>query len=110
MSAHFLACDLGAESGRMVLGRLRSGVLDVTEVHRFPNRPLTQEGSLRWDVEHLWSEMRSGLEQLAVPKLDSIGVDTWGVDYALLDAGGGLLENPYHYRDRRTDGIMERGF
>src|ERR1700688_4147473 len=85
VSAHFLAFDLGAESGRAVLGRLRSGVLDVTEIHRFPNQPLHQNNSLRWAIERLWSEMKSSLVRLPVSKLDSMGVDSWGVDFALLD-------------------------
>jgi rhamnulokinase len=110
VSAHFLAFDLGAESGRAVLGRLRSGVLDVTEICRFPNQPLTSRDSLRWDIQRLWSEMKSCLDHLPVSMLDSIGVDTWGVDYALLDKQGVLIENPYHYRDARTDGIMDAVF
>ncbi len=110
MSAHFLAFDLGAESGRAVLGRLRSGVLDVTEICRFPNQPVQLRGSLRWDIQLLWSQMKSALGRLPVSTIDSIGVDTWGVDYALLDHGGELIENPYHYRDARTDGIMDAVF
>lgn len=105
-----MAFDLGAESGRAVLGRLRSGVLDVSEICRFPNRPFQQNGSLRWDIQSMWSEMKSGLGHVPVSKLESIGVDTWGVDYALLGEGGALLENPYHYRDTRTDGIMAAVF
>lgn len=110
VSAHFLAFDLGAESGRAVLGRLRSGVLDVTEICRFPNQPLQWHDSLRWDIQRLWSGMKSALDHLPVSKLDSIGVDTWGVDYALLDRRGALLEDPYHYRDTRTDGVMDSVF
>lgn len=110
MSAHFLAFDLGAESGRAVLGRLRSGVLDVTEICRFPNQPLQSHGSLRWDIQLLWSQMKSALDRLPVSTIESIGVDTWGVDYALLGEGGALLENPYHYRDTRTDGVMNAVF
>jgi rhamnulokinase len=110
VSANFLAFDLGAESGRAVLGRLRSGVLDVTEICRFPNQPLQLHGSLRWDIQRLWSQMKSALGRLPVSTIDSIGVDTWGVDYALLDHRGALLENPYHYRDTRTDGVMDAVF
>ena len=106
MTAHFLAFDLGAESGRAVLGRLRSGLLDITETHRFPNRPRKTDASLRWDISHLWSEMRNAFARVPVTALDGIGIDTWGVDYGLLDARGELIENPYHYRDARTDGIM----
>ena len=66
-----------------------------------------QPGSLRWDVLRLWSEIRKTLEHPPVPKLASIGFDTWGVDYALIGERGQLLENPYHYRDHRTDGMVE---
>ncbi len=107
MGDHFLAIDLGAESGRAMLGRLQSGALSLNEVCRFPNEPLHQNGSLRWDIARLWGEIRSGLEQASHTRLNSIGVDTWGCDYALLDARGQLVEQPYHYRDVRTDGVME---
>ena len=87
----------------------RSGKLELREIHRFPNTPLHENDSLRWDIRGLWAEMQRGLA-LAPPGVQSIGVDTWGVDFALLGADGGLLENPYHYRDRRTDGAMDRVF
>ena len=109
MAADYLAFDLGAESGRAMLGRVQSGRLELTEIHRFPNDPIRASGALRWDMDRLWTEMRRALE--AAPRgLQSIGVDTWGVDFALLGEGGKLLENPYHYRDRRTDGMMEAVF
>ena len=107
MRAHFLAIDLGAESGRAMLGQLRSGVLSLDEICRFPNGPVRDNGSLRWDIRRLWSEIRRGLDRSADRKPESIGVDTWGCDYALLDARGELVEQPYHYRDVRTDGVME---
>jgi rhamnulokinase len=107
MCDHFLAIDLGAESGRAMLGRLDAGVLSLNEVCRFPNEPLRQHGSLRWDITRLWNEIRNGLNLTARTPLASIGVDTWGCDYALLDAAGRLVENPYHYRDTRTNGVME---
>ena len=109
MDAHFLAFDLGAESGRAMSGRLRSGVLDLAEVCRFPNEPVREHGSLHWDILRLWTDMQHALERLEgdVRGLDSIGVDTWGCDYALLGERGELLGNPYHYRDARTDGVME---
>jgi rhamnulokinase len=106
MSADYLAFDLGAESGRAMLGRLRDGVLQLEEIHRFPNHPLREADSLRWDIRRLWSEMQNALDR-APERLQSIGVDTWGVDYGLLDAQGELIENPYHYRDRRTEGVMD---
>ena len=107
MSAHFLAIDLGAESGRAMLGRLQRGILSLEEVCRFPNQPIRQQQSLRWDIERLWSEIRRGLDRTSNAPIESVGVDTWGCDYALLDERGNLLENPYHYRDTRTDGVME---
>ena len=110
MTRHFLAVDLGAESGRAILGRLRSGVLDVADVHRFPNLPRRLDGSLRWNVGQLWTDVRHALDSASGQRLDGVGVDAWGVDYALLGDGGNLLEDPYHYRDARTAGAMERLF
>ena len=107
MTAHFLAIDLGAESGRAMLGRFGGGVLSLDEICRFPNGPVRDNGSLRWDIRRLWTEIRRGLDRSADRKPESIGVDTWGCDYALLDARGQLIEQPYHYRDVRTDGAME---
>ena len=103
----YLAFDLGAESGRAVLAHLRSGVLKIEEIHRFPNKPIECDGSLHWDVRSLWFEMRQALTRLEKVELESIGVDAWGVDYALLGERGELLQDPYHYRDRRTAGVME---
>lgn len=107
MSADFLAIDLGAESGRAMLGRLQQDILSLEEVCRFPNQPIRQGASLRWDIDRLWGEIRRGLERASSTPLESVGVDTWGCDYALLDERGNLLEKPYHYRDKRTDGVME---
>jgi rhamnulokinase len=107
VSAQFLAFDLGAESGRAIMGRLRSGVLDIREIHRFPNEPVWQRGSLHWDILRLWLEMRRSLERVSGEPLESLGVDTWGCDFALLGEGGTLLQNPYHYRDDRADAVIE---
>jgi len=107
---HFLAFDLGAESGRAMLGTLDHGVLGVREIHRFSNEPVRQNGSLQWDILHLWQEMRRALEDNGSTRPESVGVDSWGVDYALIGEEGNLLENPYHYRDRRTSGVMEAVF
>ncbi len=109
-ASHFLAFDLGAESGRAVLGRLRHGVLDMSEVHRFANEPVRQNGSLHWDILRLWLEIKRGLERSSIHTIDSVGVDAWGCDYALVGEQGTLLQNPYHYRDKRTDGIMDAVF
>jgi rhamnulokinase len=103
----YLAFDFGAESGRAVLAHLQSGVLTTKEVHRFANEPVEYLGSLHWDVARLWFEVRKALARLEEVDLAGIGVDAWGVDYALLGERGELLENPYHYRDRRTEGVME---
>jgi rhamnulokinase len=104
----YLAFDFGAESGRGVLADLQSGILTTEEVHRFPNEPVEYGGSLHWDVPRLWFELRKALARLSQVELAGIGVDAWGVDYALLGESGELIENPYHYRDRRTDGVMEQ--
>jgi rhamnulokinase len=107
----YLAFDLGAESGRAILGRFHSGRLSIEEIGRFRNEPVINNGGLHWDVSRLWAEMKSALRSVGshgVNRLDGIGVDTWGVDYALLGKNGALLENPFHYRDTRTVGAMER--
>jgi rhamnulokinase len=111
--SHYLAFDLGAESGRAILGTLQSGRLALEELHRFSNTPVRVFSSLHWDTLRLWHEIQQGLRiagrerQIA---LDGIGVDTWGVDFALLGADGGLLENPRHYRDARTNGMPDEVF
>jgi rhamnulokinase len=107
VSRAYCAIDLGAESGRVVLAQLRAGRLETQEIRRFANEPVTCSGSLRWDVARLWLEIRRAIADLPEGKLDGIGVDAWGVDYALLDQRGELIENPYHYRDARTNGVMD---
>jgi len=109
-SKSYLAFDLGAESGRALLARLHAGILTVDEVHRFPNHPIKEGDSLRWDVRKLWDEIRKALAAVKETGLAGIGVDAWGVDYALLGQSGELLENPYHYRDPRTEDVMEEVF
>jgi len=105
-----LAFDLGATSGRAILGRLGAGRLELTEIHRFPNEPVRYNGELHWDMPRLWLEMQAALRAAAQAgqPLAAIGVDTWGVDFALLGESGALLDNPHHYRDRRTLGMMEK--
>ena len=90
MGANFLAFDLGAESGRAMSGRLRSGVLDLSEVCRFPNEPVRELGSLHWDILRLWTDMQRALQRVEREGrgLDSVGVDAWGCDYGLLGEGG----------------------
>lgn len=110
---HYLAIDLGASSGRVVLGGWDGDRFELQELHRFPNGPVNILGHWYSDVLRLWTEIKAGLAHYAA-RFDTppagIGVDTWGVDCALLDRAGHLLGNPYHYRDPRTDGIMERTF
>jgi rhamnulokinase len=111
LSGDFLAIDLGAESGRAIVGHLRSDVLTLDEVCRFPNEPVRWNGTLQWDILRLWLEVKRGLRTAASKtRLTSVGVDAWGVDYALLGERGNLLENPYHYRDARNTGMMQAVF
>ncbi len=109
---NFAALDIGAESGRAVVGMFDGRTLKLSEVHRFPNRPVTVVGHLHWDALRLYDEIQIALERAAEQfgELASVGVDTWGVDFALLDASGELLGNPFHYRDHRTDGMMQEAF
>lgn len=93
-----------------MVGTLDRGTLGLREIHRFSNEPVRLNGSLQWDILHLWQEMRRALDDGSGARLESIGVDSWGVDYALIGERGNLLENPYHYRDRRTNGAMEAVF
>lgn len=110
---HYLAFDLGAESGRAILGTLDGGRLALEELYRFPNTPVRVLGSLYWDTLRLWHEIQHGLsvatrERKLAPA--GIGVDTWGVDFGLIGADGMLVDNPRHYRDPRTNGMMKKLF
>jgi rhamnulokinase len=107
---NFLAFDLGAESGRAILVRLQSGILNVNEIYRFPNEPVHARGELHWDALRLWHEIKKTFDSALSVKVESVGVDAWGVDFALLGERGKLIENPYHYRDARTNGVMEEVF
>ena len=106
---HHLAIDLGAASGRALLGRFDGNRLSLTEVRRFPNTPIADAGTLRWDVQALWSEIHQAVADTR-DVITSVGVDAWGCDYALLDDRGDLVERPYHYRDHRTDDAMASAF
>ncbi|MFN8451959.1 MAG: FGGY family carbohydrate kinase [Anaerolineae bacterium] len=101
-----IAVDLGAESGRVTRVAFDGSALNLEEIHRFPNLPVQAHGTLQWDVLRLWSEITAGIEK-ASAGASGIGVDAWGVDFALLDRDGRLVGNPVHYRDRRTDGMFE---
>ena len=101
--------DLGAESGRGVLVKLSGGRASMEEIHRWPNRPVRLGRTLHWDVPFLYAEVLEAIGKCAAGGIvpAGISVDTWGVDFGLLDSGGGLLGNPVHYRDSRTENIHE---
>lgn len=108
-----LAFDLGAESGRAVLGELDGQLLKLSEIHRFPNEPLLLPDGLHWDALRLEHEIENGLAKAAAvsgPEFAGIAVDTWGVDFAFLGRGDVFLGEPYHYRDHRTDQILAKAF
>ena len=109
---NFLALDLGAESGRAIAGSLDGGILALRELHRFPNTPVRLPTGLYWDTLRLFHEIVEGLAAAGREKLPvaGIGIDTWGVDFALLGRDGALADNPRHYRDARTNGVMEKTF
>jgi rhamnulokinase len=107
----FAAVDLGASSGRVMVGRLGRGTLELTEAHRFTNRPVRAGATLHWDVLALYAGVLDGLRaagEAAGGRLESVGIDSWAVDHGLLDADGRLLGNPVHYRDARTEGVPEK--
>jgi rhamnulokinase len=108
-TSDYLALDLGAESGRGLLGRFDGERLTLEEVHRFPNGPVRMLDTLHWDLPRLWDEVQAALRKAAArsPGLDGVGVDTWGVDFGLVGRGDVLLGNPVHYRDARTEGMIE---
>jgi rhamnulokinase len=100
------AVDLGASSGRVMLGRVGPQSLELAETHRFWNGPVRLRNTLHWDVLGLYRETLAGLSKTG--PVDGIGIDSWAVDYGLLDRDGALLGNPVHYRDARTEGVMEQ--
>jgi rhamnulokinase len=100
------AVDLGASGGRVMAGQVSDSGVALHEVHRFGNQPVTAGGTLYWDILRLYADVRHGLELAAHQfPLASAGIDSWGVDYGLLDEAGALLGNPVHYRDARTEGV-----
>lgn len=103
-----LAFDFGASSGRAIIGKFENGKIELEEVHRFSNDPVSVGGTTYWDVLRLFYEIKQGIiKAKQAGGFDSIGIDTWGVDFGLLDEFGCLLENPIHYRDKRTVGMIE---
>lgn len=113
MQENFLAFDLGASSGRAVLGIFESNKLRLKEIHRFINKPVNLLGTLYWDALNIFDEIKNSLSiysQEYGKTLNSVGVDTWGVDFGLIGEDGKLLSSPVHYRDSRTEGMMEEVF
>ena len=107
---NYLAFDLGASNGRALLGSIENGHLEITELHRFPNNPVRLPSGLHWNILELWSNILQGLQAAAPYQPVSLGLDTWGVDFGLLDKDDVLIGHPYHYRDHRTEGMMEEVF
>ena len=106
-----LAFDFGASSGRAIIGSFDGEKITLKEVHRFTNDPVALGGTLYWDVLRLFYEIKQGIVKAKIAGgFDSIGIDTWGVDFGLIDKNGRLLENPVHYRDKRTSGLVEESF
>jgi rhamnulokinase/L-fuculokinase len=106
-----LAFDFGASSGRAILGRFDGRTIELEEIHRFNNDPVMVGNTLYWDVLRLFFEIKQGLVKTkGHGEIESVGFDTWGVDFGLIDHEGRLLENPIHYRDTRTKGVMEQVF
>jgi sugar (pentulose or hexulose) kinase len=109
----YLAFDFGAESGRAILGKLDGKKISLEEIHRFPNQQISISKHIHWDVSYLFEELKRGLTAAAQKghaDLSGLGVDTWGVDFGLVGRDNQILENPYAYRDRRTEGMMELAF
>jgi sugar (pentulose or hexulose) kinase len=109
----YIAVDLGAESGRVMLGSVSADKLTLEEIHRFSNGPVEEAGTLRWDFEGLLSEIKTGIGKAAKQAsgdISGIGVDSWGVDFGLLDTDEKLIESPYHYRDSRTNEMLDKAF
>jgi rhamnulokinase len=110
MTTHHLACDLGAESGRLMLGTLDAAKLTLQEIHRFPNTPIKAGESLYWNIQLLFEELKTGLQNTAARKLPiaSISCDAWGVDYLLFAADGSLVSPTFHYRDPRNPRVVDK--
>ena len=111
MTKRVLAFDFGASSGRAIIGCFDGDKITLEEVHRFSNDPVSVGGTVYWDVLRLFYEIKQGIVKAKIAGgFDSIGIDTWGVDFGLIDSEGKLMENPVHYRDTRTAGLVEESF
>ena len=106
---YYLAVDIGASSGRHILGKLENGKLELTEIYRFENGIVKQNGKLVWDINKLFNDIVEGIKQCKVHGVVpySIGIDTWGVDYALLDENGHIIDEVYSYRDNRHSEVVK---
>ena len=103
---YVLAFDFGASSGRAILGALKDGKIEMKEIHRFSNDPVIVNGTMYWDTLRQFFEIKQGIVKAKkYGTIDSMGIDTWGVDFGLIDEHGALLENAVHYRDERTRGM-----
>jgi rhamnulokinase len=110
---NFLALDMGAESGRVMLGTFDGVSITLSEAHRFDSAPVRTPDGLHTDVLHIWAQLKRGMAiavKNAGGSVDGVGVDTWGVDFALLDKKGALVSNPYQYRDSMTEGMLSKAF
>lgn len=108
-----LAIDLGASSGRGIVGSFDGKTIKINENHRFPNEPVSTNGNFCWDILRIFHEIKTSISKCALSEdkdIKSIGIDTWGVDYGFIDKNGALMANPYHYRDSRTDNIQPYAF
>jgi rhamnulokinase len=108
-----LSFDLGAKSGRAIIGEYDGDKLNIHEVHRFLNGPVSMGNHLYWDILYIYGEVKRGMQKAVLSskgRISSMGIDSWGVDYGLIDEVGDLISNPFHYRDQRTQGIMEEAF
>ena len=112
MQTHYLACDLGAESGRLIHGKIENNALELTEIHRFSNKPIRSNESIHWDIGQLFSELQSGLLIAAKngSPYKSISCDSWGVDYLLVNQNKEIISPSFHYRDPRTSKGTQRAF
>lgn len=111
MAVKVLAIDLGASSGRAIVGGFDGGKIMLEEIHRFSNDPVIVGDTMHWDILRLFHEIKQSLiKSKKYGDIESVAIDTWGVDFGLLDKDGRLLENPVHYRDSRTDGMLDKAF
>src|SRR5207249_4424160 len=107
---NYVACELGAEIGRVMLGTLNHGELKVSEVHRFDNQPIREKDSLQWNIPQLYQDLLDGFRTIAgyEEAIDSISCQSWGADYLLFESDGSLITPAYHQADSRTDSIMKK--